>query len=114
MSENFTFKHMEKRDFGNKYRHVKRMYKKNGEGITPEETRELYLRLQRGGEQKYNSSIFKISFNAWTGTKANYFSTYEQILDEDEYMDGKVRDTTKFECFNYIDIITYTPKNMFL
>ena len=114
MSEKFTFEHLEKRDLGNKYRHIKRLYKKTGDNITPEEAREIFLKLQRKGEQQYNSPNFKISFKAWTGIKVQYFDNLDEILDEDEYMNGKVLDTTKFENFQYIDVITYTPKNIFL
>lgn len=102
MSGKYTMEELKVRDLGNKKEAVKRIRRRDDKKMTAKEVRDLYFTTLKKIKETTDKDAYIIA-RCRTGTTTVTFIEPADILDDAEYWDGKVRDSSKFTDFYYTD-----------
>ncbi len=87
---------------------VKRVIRKDKKEMTPEETISIYETLLKAAEKQ--GRAIDVVFRAMGGNGYKTFTDPARIrTEQDEYWTGKVKETSKFTNFKYVDIYIKSP-----
>jgi hypothetical protein len=104
--DRFNYEVKEARSFAGIKEQVYRITRKDGKAtITPSDIRNLVNAIEREAEKK--GEIIRMMVRAWNGAGQRTYKGYDGNLDmqdEDEYFEGKVRDSSKFSLFSQVEI----------
>ena len=95
---------------------VKRVERRDDTKIQPHELKVIFETLIESAEQVRKDKGEHVKIFAIVNTGAGYhtFKTPNDILEENEYWDGKVKDKEKFTSFDYVDFHIFKEQNAFL